>query len=96
VLVVASGINDVDATGLTVLKTLARDLAERGIQLYFSGLKKQVRAVFQRGSLAEVIPEANLFPTKEKAIAVLAARYGSEAHADTSPNRPHPHAQAAS
>ncbi|MEO1767768.1 SulP family inorganic anion transporter [Thiobacter aerophilum] len=93
VLVVGSGINDMDASGEAQLRAVARQLKARGVDLYFSSLKKQVRAAFERGGLDEVIPKEHLFANKEAALAALAARYGHLASVTppaTIPSSPRP------
>lgn len=75
VLVVGSGINDIDASGEEQLRSVARQLQARSVDLYFSSLKQQVRTVFKRGGLAEVIPDEHVFRSKEHALKALEARY---------------------
>lgn len=75
VLVIATGINRIDATGEEKLRALATDLKAAGIVLMLSGLKKQVRDALARAGLDEVIGPENLFPNKELALKTLAARY---------------------
>ncbi len=84
VLVIGSGINDIDTSGEEQLRSLFHQLKARGIELYFSGLKQQVRNTLKRSGLAEMIPEDHLFKTKELALKALSARYdGHEAGAGT-------------
>lgn len=78
VLVVGSGINDIDASGEEQLRSVARQLQARGVALYFSSLKQQVRAAFARGGLAEVIPDGHVFATKEQALRALEADHGGQ------------------
>jgi sulfate permease, SulP family len=77
VLVIGNGINDIDASGEEQLRSLATQLKAKGIELHFSSLKQQVRVIFDRGGLANVIPEDHLFKTKEMALKALEARYGA-------------------
>jgi MFS superfamily sulfate permease-like transporter len=88
VLVVGSGINDIDASGEEQLRSLARQLQAKGVALYFSSLKQQVRAAFARGGLAEVIPDGHVFATKEQALRALEAAYGGEPPAAEAEFRP--------
>lgn len=78
-LVVGNGINDIDVSGQEKVRALAQRLAEDGVALYFSSLKRQVRAVFDQPGLAEVFPSERLFKTKEQALAALETRYGGVA-----------------
>lgn len=76
ILVVGSGINEIDATGEETVRELAQRLQARGVTLMFSSLKHQVRQVFERGGLIEQIGEENFFADKEKALDRLEATYG--------------------
>ncbi|MHB1429352.1 MAG: SulP family inorganic anion transporter [Rhodocyclaceae bacterium] len=78
-LIVGSGINDIDVSGQEKVRALAQRLAESGVNLYFSSLKRQVREVFEQAPLIDAIPSANQFKTKEQAVATLAARYDQKA-----------------
>lgn len=75
VLVIATGINRIDATGEEKLRALATDLKAAGIVLMLSGLKKQVKDALARAGLDEIIGPENIFPSKEIALKALAARY---------------------
>jgi len=75
-LVVGNGINDIDVSGQEKVRGLAQRLADSGVELYFSSLKRQVRAVFEQPALAAVVPADHVFKTKEQALAALEARYG--------------------
>jgi SulP family sulfate permease len=79
VLVIASGINRIDATGEDKLRALAGDLKAAGVTLTLSGLKMPVRDAIARAGLEEVLGQDNLFPNKEIALATLAARYDKAA-----------------
>ncbi len=83
-LVIGNGINDIDASGEEQVRSLALQLKARGVDLYFSSMKQQVRAIFERGGLAEVIPEDHLFKTKESALRTLLARYDGRAPGEAS------------
>jgi SulP family sulfate permease len=76
ILVVGSGINEMDASGEEKLRAIASRLKSMGVALYMSSLKQQVRTAFERGGLADVIPEDHVFKTKEAAMEALEARYG--------------------
>jgi SulP family sulfate permease len=71
VLVKASGINDIDASGVEMLLNLIGRFKASGIELVFSGLKKQVADVMQRTGLIAVIGPENIFPTDKEALAAL-------------------------
>jgi MFS superfamily sulfate permease-like transporter len=77
VLVIGNGINDVDVSGEEKLRSLALQLRDRGVELYFSSLKRQVLAVLEKGERSGAISSDHIFKTKELAVRVLEARYGN-------------------
>lgn len=77
ILIIGNGINDIDVSGEEKVRALANSLKEAGVALYFSSLKRQVKAVFDGPQLAVAIPAENIFKTKEKALQALAERWGS-------------------
>ena len=90
-LVVGEGINEIDASGEEVMHHVVQHLRDAGIEVAFSGLKKQVVDVMRATGLLEFIGEGRLFPTADaalEAIHVEAAARGED-HA-TSPLRPVP------
>ena len=74
VLVSASGINDLDASGVETLTSLCDGLRKNGIELLFSAVKPRVRAVLDRTGLTERIGAENFFLGDYAAFAALAAR----------------------
>ncbi len=74
ILVVADGINQIDASGVEAVRVLAERLRASGVMLAFSGLKKQVRDVFDVAGLAPLVGAENLFVDENQALAALAAR----------------------
>jgi SulP family sulfate permease len=73
-LIVANGINELDASGVEMLRGLVRRLGECGITLALSGAKKQVLEVAERTGLAAAIGAANIFGTDRQAFDALTAR----------------------
>jgi SulP family sulfate permease len=71
VLLCASGINDIDATGIDTLESLHATLAGEGINLYVSAVKKQVWDVLDRAGLIKVLGRERLFATDAAAIRSL-------------------------
>lgn len=71
VLICASAMNAMDATGAQTLGQLLSDLRSRQVRLVFSGLKKQVRDVLERTDLLEEIGDENLFVNNREAIRAL-------------------------
>lgn len=78
VLVKSSGINDLDASGVEVLRNLVRRFRANGITLAFSGLKQQVRAVMDRTGLTVEIGAENIFASDREAVRLLAERLGPQ------------------
>lgn len=68
VIVIGEGINQVDATGEEMLSHLAERLDKAGIQLLFTGLKKQVLDVFMRTGLYERLGAGRFFRTEDQAL----------------------------
>jgi MFS superfamily sulfate permease-like transporter len=90
ILVVGSGINEIDASGEEKVRELAERLREMEVKLVFSGLKQQVVRVFERAGLIDLLGRDSFFADKERALQALFQRYGStEPQAALSP-RPEP------
>ncbi|HET8575454.1 MAG TPA: sulfate permease [Methylomirabilota bacterium] len=82
ILVVSDGINGLDASGVEMLRHLIDRLAENGITLVFSGVKKQVRDVMERTGLDGKIGPENIFrlvSTEKMALEAIGARLEAEA-----------------
>lgn len=76
VLVACHGINDLDASGVEVVGKLAERFHSNGIDLAFSGIKKQVQDVMDRSGLSERIGRRNIFATDAIALEELRRRLG--------------------
>jgi SulP family sulfate permease len=74
VLVKASGINDLDASGVEMLKNLITRFRANGIAIAFSGLKQHVHDVMARSGLFHEIGDENIFATDQLALDTLQAR----------------------
>lgn len=74
VLIAASGINDIDASGIDALQSLRQTLQGRGVSLYCSGIKKQVWEVMERAGLISELETSYLFATDRDAIAYFSTR----------------------
>lgn len=68
VLIIANGINRIDASGIEAIKALAADLNRGGATLMFSGLKKQVHDAMERAGLIDDLGRENVFPNKAAAL----------------------------
>jgi len=80
-LIVANGINEMDASGEEVLGHLVERLQSGGMTVVISGLKKQVIDVMRATGLFDRISQANIHPTAELALRDIYARVGAQ-HAD--------------
>jgi MFS superfamily sulfate permease-like transporter len=75
VLVIGSGINDIDVTGEERLRDVIDNFRDSGVEIYFSSLKTQIYDTLRRGKLFDVLSRDNFFRTKEKALAYMEAKY---------------------
>lgn len=71
-LLMMSGVNAIDLSGLEALQQLARSLQARGLQLHLSELKGPVADQLQRAQLGQWLP-GRVFRTQAEAWAALAA-----------------------
>ncbi len=81
-LVVGDAINQLDASGEEVVHHLVERLREGGIEVVFSGLKKQILDVMRATGLFDLISQNNIFATEDQAIAAIYERLGEEASDD--------------
>lgn len=79
VLVKCGGINDIDASGIEVLRGLGDRFRRNGVVLTFSELKRQVRDVLDRTGLTAIIGTENIFPSDKAALAELNQRLAESA-----------------
>jgi sulfate permease, SulP family len=77
-LVVGSGINQMDASGEEVVRHLVERLRVGGIVLVFCGLKKQVLDVMRRTGLYDLVGEERIFANEEQALAAIYRWLGAE------------------
>ena len=78
-LVVGDSINQLDASGEEVVHHLVERLRETGVEIVFSGLKKQILDVMRATGLFELISQNNIFATEDQAIAAIYERLGDAA-----------------
>ena len=67
-LIVADGINQLDASGEEVIHHMVQRLRSSGIRVCFSGLKKQVIDVMRHTGLFDYIGQNNVFPDENMAL----------------------------
>ncbi len=81
-LVVGDAINQLDASGEEVVHHLVERLREGGIEIVFSGLKKQILDVMRSTDLFDLIGQENIFATEDQAINEIYHRLGDQAADD--------------
>ncbi|MCR4305335.1 MAG: SulP family inorganic anion transporter [Gallionella sp.] len=67
-LIVANGINQLDASGDEVIHHVVERLRANDIRVFFSGLKKQVVDVMRHSGLFDYIGHENIFADEDKAL----------------------------
>lgn len=78
VLLVASGINDIDATGIEVLETLARELQSANVGFYMSDVKGPVTDRLQAAGFDPEFMETHVFLSAHGALCALQAELNAE------------------
>ena len=68
ILIVATGIDDMDATGEEALSLIVDRLRSAGYEISFTGIKKNVLDVMKRTHLFEKIGPDRFFPTQDMAV----------------------------
>jgi SulP family sulfate permease len=81
-LVVGDAINSIDSSGEEMIHNMVAQLQQSGVEIVFSGLKKQVLDVMRATGLFGFIGESNIFATEDQALAAISLRLGDEAKCD--------------
>ena len=71
IIIVANGINDIDASGEETLSLLVDRIRSAGVDISMSGVNESVMKVFGRTHFPAKLGEDHLFPTMEKAITTV-------------------------
>jgi len=71
IIIVANGINDIDASGEETLSLLVDRIRSAGVDVSLSGVNETVLSVLKRTYLTAKIGEDHLFPTMEKAVVTI-------------------------
>ncbi len=79
ILIIGSGINEIDASGEEKIREVAKRLDDVGVTLVFSSLKHQVRKILQKSGICEDLGHDSFFSDKETALEVLTARLNAAA-----------------
>ena len=77
ILIIGSGINEIDASGEEKIRELNERLDELGVKLMFSGLKHQVIKLLIASGLSDAIGRDRFFSDKHTALKALTAEYGT-------------------
>ncbi|MCG5497773.1 SulP family inorganic anion transporter [Ectothiorhodospira variabilis] len=77
-IVVTQGVNEIDASGEEVIRSLVQRLRARGTTLVFAGIKPQVLMVMKRTHLVDFMGEDNVFHSTEGAIATIRDRLAKQ------------------
>jgi SulP family sulfate permease len=79
VIIDSSSVNDLDMTALAVLRNVAETLKERGIELYFGGVKGPVLDVFRRSGLYDRLGADHFFLSPHRAVRYVLTKWGKSA-----------------
>ena len=90
VLIVANGINDIDASGEETLSLLVGRLRSAGIDVSFSGINETVMKVLVRTHLFNKIGADHLYPTMEEALRAIHPAVHTEEERKLCPLGSHP------
>jgi SulP family sulfate permease len=71
IIIVANGINDIDASGEETLSLLVDRIRSAGVDISMSGVNESVMKVFARTHFPAKLGEDHIFPTMEKAITTV-------------------------
>jgi sulfate permease, SulP family len=74
IVILAKGINLIDATGIEMLRRLTQDMRGNGVTMVFSSMKPQVHEVVERTGLGDEIGRENFFDTDEAAFRAVLER----------------------
>lgn len=76
ILIICSGINKIDASGESKLRSLIEDLEAAKISLYMASIKKEFADALEESGVDQVIGKENMFASTRTAISTLKAKYG--------------------
>lgn len=82
VIVVGEGVNNIDATGEEMLSHLTERLHKAGIEILFTGLKKQVMDVLVRTGLYDRLGAGAFFRTEDQALDYAWKKLGNQHETD--------------
>lgn len=85
IIIVANGINDIDASGEETLSLLVDRIRSAGVDISLSGVNETVLSVLKRTYFIEKIGEDHIFPTMEKAVVTLHPQVHRDAKEEVCP-----------
>jgi anti-anti-sigma factor len=85
ILIVANGINDMDASGEEMLSLIVDRLRSGGYDISMTGVNENVNSVMQRTHLLAKIGEENFFPTMREAVEKIHSRSHTRCGEDACP-----------
>jgi MFS superfamily sulfate permease-like transporter len=71
IVIVANGMNDIDASGEEVLSLVVANVRSAGMDISFSGVNETVMEVLERTHLIEKIGRDHIYSTMERAICAV-------------------------
>jgi sulfate permease, SulP family len=71
IVIVANGMNDIDASGEEVLSLVVENVRSAGMDISFSGVNDTVMAVLEKTHLIEKIGRDHIYPTMENAVCMV-------------------------
>ncbi len=80
ILVIGSGMNDIDASGEEKIREVAARLGKIGVKLVFSGLKHQVRSILEKSNLINELGSDAFYSDKESALSSLQNAANQQGH----------------
>ena len=80
IIIVANGINDIDASGEETLSLIIDRIRSAGLDISFSVINESVMRVFKRTHLLEKIGNDHIYPTMEKAICTVHEHTHKDGH----------------
>ncbi len=79
VIIDASSINDLDTTAAATLLQVAETLADRGVALYFAGVKEPVMETMRRAGLVDQLGPDHFFLSPHRAVLHILKQWGQAA-----------------
>jgi anti-anti-sigma regulatory factor len=85
IIIVANGINDMDASGEEALSLIVDRVRSSGLDISLSGVNESVMAVLERTHLLEKIGRDHVYPTMETALCATHEQAHKDGSEDSCP-----------